>query len=152
MSTFIGELHKVVLGAIEKLEVYETHPAGFPWSGRFSRIITNLVLEEVISVEQLSQALHVRLLKFGRVCYMEHKGGQYPKHTTSPQAFAYALLHGEFTEKERASINFDRGETIEEFLKLYGTGVKDKIVKRLSGYRVIPPSLGSDDSTYEGCC
>ncbi len=151
MKPFVIELHQVALNAISKIVLSKTYLVSPSWPNRNARILANLVKEEVISLNDLSEAVHVRLLEIGRQCYEEHAIGQSPNHTVSPQAFAYGLSHKEFSILEIASIKFD-GETLEEFVRLYTQELNEKVVKQLLTETVAHPTTSSESTTCDGCC
>lgn len=77
-------------------------------------------LDEELRLANRIEWVHKRLLTIGRKCYEEHLRGEYPDHTYSPEAFAYAIVNGEFTPREKKRIRFDHGETEDVFVRLYG--------------------------------
>jgi len=104
-----------------------------------------MLLEEgVVQEGEVLGRIGKHLQELGRFCFTQHRRhGTYPDHTISPEAFAYALEHGEFTDTEKASIRFDHGYTVATFIQSYGvTDVREKILAAL-----MTPSAGTKDDT-----
>ncbi len=121
------ELKKVVLSLLSDFAIINNRVLCV--SNTETQIINMLIAGEVISKEDVEKALHSVLLRVGRECYKQHTRGEYPDHTISPEALAYAILHGEFTQKERDRIRFDHRETESDFTRVYGKNVLEKIVQ-----------------------
>lgn len=95
------------------------------------------------------EAVDYLLKKVGRACYQDHREGAYPDHTASPQAFAYALKHGEFTPKEEQGIKFD-GETKETFVDIRAGNVEHFVIAQLTTERT--PIKVFDVGEHEHSC
>lgn len=151
-AAFKKGLNSSVLLVINTIILSGEHVVSLLWGNSSARILRLLIKENVVSADEIYSALHIRLKKLGRDCFEHHKRGEYPDHTLSPEALAYALVNDEFTDKEKFSIRFD-GETLEEFVKLYTHGdLRKKILdKLLTEKEPIPPS-DSDNHTCHCCC
>lgn len=149
MHQFDKELRQCVeLAIINELEISDSGVDEFGWTNKHSRLLAALVKETVVSREDISKWVHVRLLKIGRTCYEQHKQRrQYPDHTLSPSALAYALKHGEITHSEATSIKFDHGETVETFIEIYERGIAEKVLEQLLTEREPRKLLDTTD-----CC
>lgn len=103
------------------------------WDDSCARILKVFLEEGMVQEGEVLERIGKQLQELGRSCFVQHQRyGTYPDHTISPEAFAYALGHGEFTEEEKATIRFDHGETVPSFIQSYGdTDVRERILAAL---------------------
>jgi hypothetical protein len=126
-----SELQKALIEAINRITISERFVIN--WNGSDTGILNCFLQGKVVSKEKVLELLHNRLKIAGRECYKQHQSsGQYPDHTISPPAFAYALLHNEFTLKEAAGTKFDHGETKETFIALYEDKLLEDVFRQLT--------------------
>lgn len=130
-STFDKALEKAVTDGIEQVTIYEGSVTFMGWNNKNARILGVLIKEGVVTKEKLLGVIHTLLKKIGRACYNQHLAGEYPDHTSSPQALAYALKHDEFTPKEERRIKFDHSETKSSFIELYAGNIQQSIFNQL---------------------
>lgn len=131
-STFDKALEKAVIEGIEQVTFYGGSTTFVGWNSRNTRVLNVLIKEGVVTQEKLLGTIHTLLKKTGRNCYNQHMRGEYPDHTSSPQAFAYALKHDEFTQKEERRIQFDHGETKLSFIEHYAGNIQQSIFNQLT--------------------
>ena len=118
-SAFQHNLKQAVLDALGSVELSGPHVMPFGWDNRSARILAVLLEEEVLQKQDVVDHIHPRLIELGRRCFEQYQRGEYPDHTISPEAFAYALHHREFSHKEERGIRFDHGETVASFINEY---------------------------------
>ena len=150
-STFDKTLEKAVIDGIERVTIHEGSVTFMSWNNKNARILSFLIKEGVVTQEKLLEAIHTLLKKTGRACYNQHLTGEYPDHTSSPQALAYALKHDEFTPKEERHIRFDHGETKSSFIELYAGNVQQSIFNQLTNEREDPAKMlaGATDECFD---
>lgn len=132
-KTFEVSLAELTLNAVKRVTLYDGQIDSSSWDRRRIKVLNFLIQEDIITQIQLLEAVDFLLKKVGRSCYEEHRnGGQYPDHTVSPQAFAYALKHGELSFKEARIIKFDHGETQQSFVESYLHAIEYSIMRQLT--------------------
>lgn len=132
-KTFETSLAELTLNAVKQITLYKGLIDSFSWEKRRTKVLNFLINEDIITHAQLLEAIDVLLKRVGRSCYEEHRnGGQYPDHTSSPQAFAYALKHGELSFKEARIIKFDHGETQQSFVESYLGAIEYSVMRQLT--------------------
>ena len=139
--TFDKTLEKAVIDGIERVTIYEGSISFMEWNNKNARILSLLIKEGVVTQEKVLGAIHTLLKKTGRDCYNQHLTGEYPDHTSSPPALAYALKHDEFTQKEERRIKFDHGKTKSSFIELYASNVQQSIFNQLTTEREDPVKM-----------
>jgi len=137
-SQFQQELREAVLNALNHIELSGPYVIG--WDNRSARILQVLLAEEVLSRDAVLDRLSQRLKEMGRFCFRQHQRGEYPDHTASPEAFAYALHHREFSRAEEVSIRFDHCMTITSFVDEYNFGdrLRERVFNKLTTERRLP--------------
>jgi hypothetical protein len=94
--------------------------------------------------------IHVGLCMLGREMFRMHREEHaYVHHCQSPNALAYALSNGEFSDDEIGLINFD-GEDSEKF-KLLADGLPEMVLDILLG-NANPETMASHPDHRHGCC
>ncbi len=152
-SAFIEAIRNVVFTAIRSIEITETLVLPHSWDNSSSRVLSSLMYGETVSYDEISQAVHLQLKKIGRKNCEGHRLSKIlPDHTTSPHAFAYALLHNEFTDGEVSRIKFGDGEDKEKFIRIYANGLKENIIEQLLTERKEPVSTDTNVSDCICCC
>lgn len=149
MEKFFDGLRLTVLSAVSEIHISDILGSPLGWSNKHVHILRELLSTEVVCEADLHQAVHGRLCEMGRASYDEHRAGEHPDHTRSPEAFAYALLHNVFTPREEYRIRFDHGDTKESFIRSYENNIRERVVKALLTERAAP-SLSVRDTDL--CC
>jgi hypothetical protein len=106
-----------------------------------------LVLDGGYSPRKMAErAVHNRLLNIGTVMYQMHlKTKEFPDHLGSHDVFGYFLKH---REELIQTVDFDHGETAEEYIKS-ADGLLESVVEQLLSYKNPEPvTLGKMDD----CC
>ncbi len=146
-----NDLRKVVLNKLSSTLIINDFV--YSWNNSYRKILNCFIEENILEHEDIEEIFHKRLLQAGRQCFMQHlKAGIPPDHVGSPNALAYALDNDEFTSKEEEQIQFDHGETKEEFIQLYGKNTLEKILQFLQTEQKPSISSNSDESECDGCC
>ncbi len=147
-------LRSSVLNAIGCIQLAGGCNTLFGWDNQSVRILKFLFDEEVLTEEDVRAQLDLKLKEIGRMSFEQHKRGEHPDHTTSPEAFAYALQHREFSRKEEKSIGFDHGETIPSFIDEYNENdlLRQKVFCRLLTERQEPLRPEKSSREFVGCC
>jgi hypothetical protein len=81
----------------------------------------------------LEAAIHDCICKIGREMFEWHRKNpldNYPDHALSPEALGYAIKHGAVSSKEAASIRFDHGETVAQYIAS-SDGLFEKVMQQL---------------------
>lgn len=115
---YLRELYlDAVRSSVEFYDANELHQ--FEWNNVSRRILAMLLAMGIIDEDSLLQAIHEGIVRTAKDLYESHtKLGSHIDHTGA-QAFAYALHHGVFTEKQVARLDFDHGDTHESFVKKF---------------------------------
>lgn len=123
----------------------------FMWDDKDTEILNFALEKGFVTNEELLGAIDVLLKRNGRISYVQHLRDKVaaPDHTISPQAFAYALKHGEFSQKEINTIKFDHDDTKESFEKTYCHDIEQTVMKQLTTKR--GPRKTYDDAECD-CC
>lgn len=152
-SKFMQDLRSTTFSAIARIALSDDRLNWlmFGWGNTSARVLKLLIAEEIITEEELLSALDALLKITGRRSYDQHKRGEYPDHTISPQALAYALQNGQFTEKEKYGIKFDHGDTIQTFIESYNSGDLRRTVLDQLLTEQAPVVHDSDSNGCEGC-
>ncbi len=152
-STFIQAIRDAVFTAIRGIKIAGTLVLPHSWDNPSSRVLSSLMYGETVSYDEISQAVHLQLKKIGRKNCEEHRLTKVsPDNTVSPYAFAYALLHNEFTDGEVSRIKLGGGENKEKFIRIYANGLKENIIEQLTTERKEPVSTDTKVSDCIGCC
>lgn len=151
-TNFSFGLRKLFFSAISTINLSDNVLIAFGWDNSSVRLLKLVLVEEIIEEKELLADIHLRLKVLGRRSFDQHKNlNQYPDHTYSPHALAYAIQNNEFTDEERLSIKYDHGEDDLEFTKLYNSGdLRQHVLNQLLTERE-PVNYGPSD-THCLCC
>lgn len=119
------------------------------------KLLKFLIKEKYISRDILMSAVHVGLCTAGRRAYewcMKNPALNHPDHSTSPKALGYAMMHRVFSQEEISKLQFDHGETVEEYIRS-AEGLLDLFVAEFVKPYVKPKaSKFPKGSGYRPCC
>lgn len=117
-------LRKLILEKVERIDLAKFYSAqSYPWSWNEKLARVLLLALEIGDVlkEEICGLLDKELKRNGRLCFEQHvKKETYPDHTFWPEALAYALQCGEFSNEEIKKIHFDHDQVVGTFIEQYG--------------------------------
>jgi len=125
------KLNQAIISAIAEIQISDERVVF--WDKKDTGILRFMLAKKVVSKRDLLDAIDERLRNIGRQIYRACiRHNQSLDHSISPEAFAYALKNGEFTDEEKSCIQFDHGDTFHTFIKGYNRGnLKQKILNQL---------------------
>lgn len=123
-----------------------------------AQMLQGVIASGYIPADLLRKAVHDGICDIGREMFEWHRAHPLLNRLDrclSPEAFGYAMKHGELSTKEIASVRFDHGETPEEYIAS-AEDLLDKVLKQLaegtafSDLSAFADMLSSDE--HCSCC
>lgn len=119
---FLAVFRDFVLEVVERVQFTSSCSKRYPpgWDHDLAKLLSFAIRGKIISRMDVFALLGKKICRMGRSCFDQHLRGEYPDHTFWPEAFAYSLQNGEFSEEEVGKIRFDHEQTVETFIKQCG--------------------------------
>lgn len=151
MPTGTIALKKLVLEQVAQIDLYGADVSVLSsWDSVSTHLLKLCLRSGLLNEADTTAVIHSRLLQIGRECYRQHvERHEYPDHTISPHAFAYAIHNDEFTQAELASIEFDHDDNLESFMADKIANLPEKVLKGLVTWKA---SNVQDEAGFPACC
>lgn len=108
-----------LISKLEGVYIHTTHIPVWRWSNEHRTALATFIANGSVTKEEVCAILHARILETARIYYERHVAlGTDIEHNV-PEVFAWAVSHGEFTQKELWLVQFDDGDTIDDFVALH---------------------------------
>ena len=150
MPTGTIALKKLVLEQVAQIDLYGADVSVLSsWDSVSTHLLKLCLRSGLLNEADITAVIHTRLLQIGRECYLQHRRGEYPDHTISPHALAYAIHNDEFMHEELSSIEFDHGDNLESFMAGEIGDLPEKLLEKLRVWK--KPEL-QNEAGFPACC
>ena len=158
MNDFLAMMNKGILEAVERHlkvmgdRIFFANFLALPNNQPYWALLSAILKLGHLPFDDLKPAVHKGICRHGKEMWEALRVYKYPDHVPSPEALSYALRCGVISDRNARRIEFDNGESLEEFKARSGKLLHEVLERLIAGPPPEKKVSNAERNNSSACC